>query len=202
MVALGQDAFPARRLVPFQADVSGVGAFGARSAAGIALYVGAAVGVARSPWGTPFGGAGFELVYQLTPDPYRVSYGAQLRAGYAWGAASESLDVPPNLLVYGRLTPFFSTTAITFANEASAERALNSFGLRAGLGVTVPAWTKLLLFGGVLPEVYGFAGETMRVLASLLLAPLAILNHAELTLEVLAARQPLWTFTFRLGSGF
>lgn len=193
---------PLRRFVPIQADLSGVGSFGARSAAGVALYVGAAVGSARPPWGTPFGGVGFEIVYQLTPDPYRISYGVQLRAGYAWSAPVESGDVHPDVMLYARVTPFYSTTALTFAGEVPADLALNSFGLRGGVGVTVPGWTKFLLFGGLLPQTGGFGGETLRVLASLLLAPFAIVNHAELTVEVLTTSTPIWTFTFRIGAGF
>lgn len=206
MVALAQAEpeapGPARRFMPLQADLSGVGAFGARSAAGVALYVGAAIGRARPPWGTPFGGLGFEVVYQLTPDPYRISYGLQLRAGYAWGAPAEGGDVHPDVMLYARVTPFYSTTALTLPNDVSADSALNSFGLRGGVGVTVPGWTRFLLFGGLLPQTGGFGGETLRVLGTILLAPFAIVNHAELTVEVLTAAPALWSFTFRVGAGF
>ncbi|GMU62952.1 MAG: hypothetical protein IT380_05180 [Myxococcales bacterium] len=204
--ALAQAPLAERRIMPLQTDLSFVAGLGQRNAAAFALYLGIAVGPLRPPWGTPFGGVGFEFAQQLGTVPYRASWGVQVRGGYAWSFAARDDDVLPDVLVFGRVTPFWGTdvgfgdvASPPSPNEPASRTSL--FGVRVGAGVTVPWWTKKLLFLRPFDEQRGFSGDTLNVLATLLLAPLALLNHLELVAE-LFAEAGYSTLTFRFGTGF
>ncbi|MEW5739542.1 MAG: hypothetical protein AB1938_11485 [Myxococcota bacterium] len=205
--ALSQAPLAERRIMPLQADLSLVAGLGARSAAAFAIYLGVATGPARPPWGTPFGGVGFEFVQQLGTVPYRASWGVQVRGGYAWSPSARDEDLLPDLLVFGRVTPFWGSD-VGFGDVAappdpapSPPSKTSVFGIRVGAGVTVPWWTRKLLFLRPFEERRGFGGETLNVLATLLLAPLALLNHVEVVAE-LFAQGDYSTITFRFGTGF
>jgi hypothetical protein len=205
--ALAQAPVAERRILPLQMDLSFVAGLGQRSAAALALYLGVATGPARPPWGTPFGGVGFEFSQQLGTVPYRASWGVQVRGGYAWSSAARDEDVLPDVLVFGRVTPFWGTDVGVgdaarppmLASDPAAKTSL--FGLRLGLGVTIPWWTRKLLFLRPFADQRGFGGETLTVLATLLLAPVALLNHVELLAELFAQGDSS-TLTLRFGTGF
>ena len=193
--------------MPFQMDLSVVAGLGDRSAAAVGLYLGVATGPARPPWGTPFGGLGLEFVQQLGTVPYRASWGVQVRGGYAWSSSAREDDLLPDLMVYGRLTPFWGTD-VGFGDLATPPSPrpeppphTSVFGLRAGVGVTAPWWTKTLLFLHPFDAEHGFRGETLNVLSTLVLAPLALLNHVELVAELFASGD-YTTLTLRFGTGF
>lgn len=205
--ALAQAPLAERRVMPFQMDLSVVAGLGERSAAAVGLYLGVATGPARPPWGTPFGGLGLEYVQQLGSVPYRASWGVQVRGGYAWSSNAREDDLLPDLLVFARLTPFWGTD-VGFGDVAMPPPPTNEpptrtsvFGLRAGIGVTAPWWTRKLLFMRPFDKERGFSGETLNVLSTLVLAPLALLNHVELVAEVFA-NGDYSTLTLRFGTGF
>lgn len=197
LVSGGQD----QRVLPFQADLCAVAGLGDRSAAGVALYVGAALGPARPPWGTPFGGVGFEFVQQLGRVPFRASYGVQLRGGYAWSGAGNRPALMPDVYLYVRLTPFVGTSAGVGDGQASPSGREGVFGFRAGLGVTSSWWTKTLLFQRPFGGERGFLGDFLNVFTTLVLIPVALLNHVELVAELVGLEGES-TLTLRLGSGF
>jgi hypothetical protein len=85
------------------------------------------------------------------------------------------------------------------ASDPAAKTSL--FGLRLGLGVTIPWWTRKLLFLRPFADQRGFGGETLTVLATLLFAPVALLNHVELLAELFAQGDSS-TLTLRFGTGF
>lgn len=196
-----------KRVLPFQVDLALVAGLAQRTAAGFALYVGLATGPARPPWGTPFGGVGFEFVQQLARVPFKASYGVQLRGGYAWSRDDDvRQELLPDLLVFARLTAFVGTNVGLGDGQASppAEPFGPSrpvFGLRLGVGATVPWVTKRLLFQRPFADQKGFYGETLNVLSTLVLVPVALFNHVELVAEVLGD-QAYSTITLRIGTGF
>jgi hypothetical protein len=193
-------------LFPFQADLSAVAGLGERSAAGLALYVGAAAGPWRAGGGSPFGGLGFEFVQAASYSPFHASYGVQLRGGYAW--SREGHDTPmADLLVFARVTPFVGTsTGVGDSQFASTgytgPHPDGIFGVRVGVGVTSAWWTELFLFhrpfGG---EERGFLGDALNVFTTLLLAPIGLLNHLELVGEIVELPGAS-TLTLRFGCGF
>lgn len=195
-----------QRVMPFQADLSAVAGLGERSAAGLALYVGAALGPVRPPWGTPFGGVGFEFVQQLGRVPFRASYGVQFRGGYAWGAAGNQAELMPDVYLYVRLTPFVGSS-VGFGDGQIAPGLQappgpdGVFGFRAGIGVTSPWWTKTFLFQRPFEGERGFFGEFLNVFTTLLLLPVALLNHVELVAELVGLAGES-TLTVRFGAGF
>lgn len=203
---LAQAPVAERRVMPLQTDVSLVAGLGARSAAAFALYLGVATGPARPPWGTPFGGVGLEFAQQLGTVPYRASWGVQVRGGYAWSSTANDDDLLPDVFLFARLTPFWGTD-VGFGDvsgpptpqDRPASRT-SLFGLRLGVGVTAPWWTKTLLFLRPFRDERGFAGETLNVLATLVLLPLALLNHVEVVAEVFA-NGDYSTLTLRFGAG-
>lgn len=195
-----------QRVMPFQADLSAVAGLGERSAAGLALYVGTAVGPARPPWGTPFGGIGFEFVQQLERVPFRASYGVQLRGGYAWSHEGNQPSLMPDVLVYVRLTPFVGSSVGFGDGQVGPGLQVPSgpdgvFGFRAGLGITSPWWTGTLLFHRPFENERGFFGEFLNVFTTLVLLPIALLNHVEVVAE-LVGRAGESTLTLRFGTGF
>ena len=206
--ALAQAPVAERRVLPFQMDLSFVAGLGERSAAAFALYLGLATGPSRPPWGTPFGGLGLEYVQQLGTVPYRASWGAQLRAGYAWSSGDDrDSSRLPDFMVFLRVTPFWGTAvgigdavaAPPSPDQPASETSI--FGLRAGVGFTAPWWTKTLLFLRPFSERHDFAGETLNVLATVVLIPIALLNHVEVVAELFPGGQ-YSTVTFRFGCGF
>jgi hypothetical protein len=74
-------------------------------------------------------------------------------------------------------------------------------GLRLGVGVTLPWWTKTLLFFRPFGDRRGFLGEGLNVVATLLLVPLALFNHIEVVGELVPLAGAS-TVTVRLGCGF
>ncbi|MBI3181833.1 MAG: hypothetical protein HYZ28_06785 [Myxococcales bacterium] len=195
-------------LVPVQADLSVVGHFDAEPTSAVALFVGYARGRANPPFWTPFGTVGFELTYSGRPEPYRMSMGAQLRGGLAWGEDRGQAEVLPDLLLFTRLTPFVASTG-GYGKLEDKEVPVNPpappqtfVGLRGGLGLTGLIWTRTFLSHGLYADERGFYGDTLRVLSTLLLLPLALMNHAELCAELLWARPLRTGLTFRVGAGF
>lgn len=75
------------------------------------------------------------------------------------------------------------------------------FGFRAGLGVTAPWWTGTFLFHRPFDTERGFFGDFLNVFTTLLLIPVALLNHVELVAE-LVGRAGESTITLRFGTGF
>jgi hypothetical protein len=205
--ALSQAPLAERRVLPFQLDLSLVAGLGQRSAAAFALYLGVATGPSRPPWGTPFGGLGLEYTQQLGTVPYRASWGVQLRGGYAWSSAAREEERLPDVTVFLRATPFFGSsvgigdTASPPMPSSDPPPRTSVWGFRVGVGVTAPWWTKTLLFLRPFDERKGFGGETLNVLATLVLAPIALLNHLELVAELFADGQ-YSTLTLRFGTGF
>lgn len=195
-----------QRVLPVQADLSAVAGLGERSAAGVALYVGVAAGPARPPWGTPFGGLGFEYVQQLGRVPFRASYGLQLRAGYAWSPEGNQPSLMPDVLVYVRLTPFVGSKVGFGDGQVGPGLQPESgpdgvFGFRAGIGLTSPWWTATFLFHRPFAGERGFLGDALNVFTTLLLIPVALLNHVELVAELVGLAGES-TFTVRFGTGF
>ncbi len=195
----------ARQLLPVQADLAVQGALTPESRAGAAVYVGGVLGLARPPWGSPFAGGGLEVVYSLSGDPYQLSYGLQFRAGYAWSSADQATDtgpreVLPDALVYLRVTPFLAGD-VSAQQRALTHRTILP-GVRVGLGLTAPWWSRLMMFSRPFATERGFAGETLKVLSALVFGPVALINHAELLLEVSPAQGPPVSALIRVGSGF
>lgn len=197
-----------KRVLPLQVDLGLVAGLANRAAAGFALYVGLATGPARPPWGTPFGGVGFEYVQQLGRVPFRASYGVQVRGGYAWSSDDELRDdLTPDVFVFGRVTPFVGTN-VGFGDgqlppdDSDAPGPTTAvFGVRLGVGATVPWVTRQLLFQRPFADQKGFLGETLNVLSTLVLIPVALFNHVELVAE-LFGDQAYSTVTLRVGTGF
>ncbi len=194
-----------RRVLPVQADLSVQGALTSGSRAGGALYFGTAFGPVKPPWGTPFFGAGLEVVYSTSGEPYSLSYGAQLRAGYAWSREAEDAqtrahEVMPDALVYARVTPFL--TGDVSAQERSMTARTVLPGVRLGVGITAPWWTRQLLFSRPFANERGFLGQTLQVLSGLVFGPVALLNHAELMVELSPVRSGAVSVLVRLGTGF
>ncbi|MBL8912567.1 MAG: hypothetical protein JNM17_17875 [Archangium sp.] len=195
-----------QRVLPVQADLSGVAGLGERSAAGFALYVGAAGGPARAS-GMPFGGIGFEFVHAVGFLPFRTSYGAQFRAGWAWAHDDKrGRELMPDVMVFLRVTPFVGSN-VGFGDGGLppgiqyAKGKDGVLGLRIGVAVTAPWWTSTLLFHRPFAAERGPFGELINVLSSLLLAPFALLNHVELVGELIDVPNAS-TITLRLGCGF
>lgn len=202
LLALGAD----QRVLPVQADLSGVAGLGERSAAGFALYVGAAAGPARTT-GMPFGGLGFEFVHAAGFIPFRTSYGVQLRAGYAWTRADKRpTELMPDVMVFVRVTPFIGSNSGFGDGQLPpglqyARGPDGVLGLRLGVGVTAPWWTSTLLFHRPFAAEGGPFGDFVNVLTSLLLAPFALLDHLELVGELIDLPGAS-TITLRVGCGF
>jgi hypothetical protein len=192
-----------QRVVPFQADLSGVAGLGEQSRAALALYAGTAIGPVRPPWGTPFGGIGFEFVQQLGRVPFRASYGVQLRGGYAWSHAGNQPTLMPDVFVYVRLTPFVGSNIGVGDGQivGPVSGPDGVFGFRAGIGVTSPWWTSTFLFHRPFEAERGFLGEFLNVFTTLLLIPVALLNHVELVAEFVRLAGES-TLTLRFGTGF
>jgi hypothetical protein len=181
-----------QRVLPVQADLSAVAGLGERSAAGVAVYVGAAAGLART-WGNPFAGLGFELVHAAGFTPFRASYGVQFRAGYAWTRK----DLRPKELMpdvgFGDLG---LPAGVIYPRGPDGVR-----GVRVGLGLTAPWWTGTLLFHRLFADEKGGLGQFLNVAVTLLLAPFSLMNHLEVVGELVGLKDAS-TVTVRLGCGF
>ncbi|MFT3706837.1 MAG: hypothetical protein QM817_04140 [Archangium sp.] len=204
--ALGNPPPEEQHVLPVQANLSGVAGLGERSAAGFALYVGAAGGPAR-PWGMPFGGLGFEFVHATGFTPFRTSYGAQFRAGWAWTREDKrARELMPDVMVFLRVTPFIGSN-VGFGDGQLPPGIVypkgpdGLLGVRIGIAVTAPWWTSTLLFHRPFAAEKGRFGELVNVLTTLLLAPFALLNHVELVGELIDLPGAS-TITLRLGCGF
>lgn len=205
-LALTLDPPADQRVLPVQADLSAVAGLGERSAAGVAVYVGAAAGLART-WGMPFAGLGFEFVHATGFTPFRASYGVQLRAGYTWTHAdARPRELMPDVMVYLRVTPFIgSNTGFGDGGLPAGvqyDRGPDGVpGVRVGLGLTAPWWTSKLLFHRPFADERGPLSQFLNVFTTLLLAPFALLNHVELVGE-LVTLPGASTLTVRFGCGF
>jgi len=195
-----------QRLLPVQADLTGIAGLGERSAAGVALYVGAAVGTARA-WGMPFGGMGFEFSQAVGFSPFRTSYGLQLRAGWAWTRDDpKPKELMPDVMVFLRVTPFIGSSsgfgdAQLPPGVQYARGPDGLFGLRIGVGLTSPWWTSTLLFHRPFGSEHTHVGDLVNVFTTLLLAPFALINHVEVVGELVGLTGAS-TLTVRLGCGF
>ena len=194
-------------IAPLQADLSvSFGSPDPRGPLAGALYVGAALGWVtngRSP--SFFSGAGLEIVYCTADDPYRMAVGAQLRAGLAWAQQRGFNTVAiPDLLVFLRLSLFGAgyVTRVTTPGGMMFSSSNNFFGVRAGLGLTA-LWLPRMFFEHFpLFDVDGPWGEVLKVLNTLLLFPLTLVNHGEVAFELALAPRALTTVVFRVGTGF
>ncbi len=195
-----------QRVLPVQADLSAVAGLGERSAAGVAVYVGAAAGLART-WGNPFAGLGFELVHAAGFTPFRASYGVQFRAGYAWTRKDlRPKELMPDVMVFLRVTPFIGSNTgfgdlglpagVIYPRGPDGVR-----GVRVGLGLTAPWWTGTLLFHRLFADEKGGLGQFLNVAVTLLLAPFSLMNHLEVVGELVGLKDAS-TVTVRLGCGF
>jgi len=206
-VALSQ-ASPshARPMLPVQGDLSLTAGLGERSAAGVAAYLGFASGSLRPGANAPFGGIGFEYSQASSGLPFRASGGVQLRAGWAWSGDRRAAHLHPDVFLYARVTPFVGgSTGLgdgTPYPRYGAPAVEPVIGVRVGVGLTAPWWTRTFLFQRPFEDERGFYGETLRVLSGVLLAPFALVNHGELVAEVLLNQPEASTLTLRVGTGF
>jgi hypothetical protein len=209
VLALPAAAQAQKQFVPVQADVTAVSSFGPEKTDTVALFIGVAYGRSEPPWGTPFGALGLELTYSATPHPYRLSLGTQLRYGFAWGADRGMPEVLPDFFWFVRVTPFFGASGgygelkeKEIATEAPSASEVYG-GARFGVGITSTLWSRAFLSEQPFAEERGAYGDTMRVLSTLLLLPIALFNHAELTFELVAGPSKVQgSLGFRVGAGF
>lgn len=199
---------PPRTLLPVQGDVAAVGMLGPGSAPALALYAGYTWGLAKPPWGVPYLSFGAEFVYGLGDTPYRTSLGLQLRGGYAWTSLGKDDELQEDLFLYARASLFFATIDgwggdRTVPRSAELPGTRTSFaGARVGVGLTSPFWSRVFLRHGLLKDHTGFWPETAKVLATIVLLPVALLNHAELVLEAADTGHTWVSLTVRVGAGF
>lgn len=192
-------------LTPLQADLSVSFGIADKNPLAGALYVGGALGWAHEHRPAFFAGLGFELTYTAFADPYRISLGGQLRLGVAWarrhGRQSTAL---PDLLLFVRLTGFGggNTGTTTNALGMTVMSSTTYFGVRAGLGLTSLWPARQFIEHDPLFDVDGLGGDVLRVLTTILLFPLALINHAEIAYELVLSPSPLNAVIFRVGAGF
>lgn len=193
-------------ITPIQGDLSASYAVGdRRNLLGGYLYVGGAAGWTDSESPCFFFGGGAELGYAAGEDPYRISLGAQLRAGIAFAKQRGFNTVAiPDLIVFARVTPFGAGYATRFTNPMgmTTTSSVTFFGVRAGIGMTALWGARMFLDNFPFFDAEGFAGEAARVLTALVLFPLALVNHAEVLFEYAAAPREVTAVVFRLGAGF
>ncbi len=190
---------------PVQGDLSAVGTFDEERGETLALFLGAAFGESAPELASRLFVLGLELTYSTPQRPYSLSVGLGPRFGFGWAGATKEERVLPDFHVYGRLTPFFAASALPGQTGAFPVGPPHG-GVRLGVGCTALGWSKAFLQWGqdAYARTRGFYGETMRVLSTVLLLPVALANHAELSFEVYGdGRSPLKAlFTFRVGAGF
>jgi hypothetical protein len=193
-------------ITPVQGDLSASFGIGdPRGPYSGALYLGGALGWTTGDGPDLFFGGGVELVYATSDDPYRISLGGQLRGGLAW-ARQRGYDrvAIPDLLVFLRLTAFGagSSTRVTNPMGVSTISSSTFFGFRAGVGVTALWPARTFIDNFPLVDVDGLAGEVLKVVTTLVLFPILLLNHAEVAFEYAFSPRPVTAVLLRVGTGF
>lgn len=193
-------------ITPVQGDLSA--SFGVGDPRGPfsgALYLGGALGWTTGDGPHLFFGGGVELVYTASDDPYRISLGGQLRGGLVW-ARQRGYDTVaiPDLLLFLRLTPFGggSSSRSTTPTGMVVTSSTTFFGIRAGVGVTALWPARAFIDNFPLFDVDGIAGEALKVITTLVVFPILLLNHAEVAFEYAMSPRPLTALLLRVGTGF
>lgn len=193
-------------ITPVQGDLSAsLGIGDPRGPFSGALYFGGALGWTRGDGPDFFFGAGVELVYATSDDPYRISLGGQLRCGLAWARQSGYQSVAiPELLLFLRVTPFGAGSSSRFTNPMGMVTTSSTtfFGVRAGIGVTALWPARMFIDNFPLFDVDGLAGEALKVITTLVLFPILLLNHAEVAFEYAMSPKPVTAVLLRVGTGF
>lgn len=172
------------------------------------LYIGAAF----EPWRSlrhdsgAFAGGGIEGTIDGAQGPYQWSLGIGPRFGHQWHVRGSPVAPLKDGYVYARLTPFLGMRSIAeegYLHDENRRLTQAGFGLRAGIGFTVPRWSHTVL------EMMGSSGagqglrfsDPREALACLAIGAAAVLlNHAELTWE--AYYEPGLPTTQRIGIRF
>lgn len=193
-------------ITPVQGDLSAsFGLIDPRGPFSGALYLGGALGFTSGDGPNVFFGGGVELVYTTGDDPYRISLGGQLRGGLVW-ARQRGYDrvAIPDLLLFVRVTPFGggSASRMTGPTGMVTTSSTTFFGVRAGFGVTALWPARTFIDNFPLVDVDGLAGEVLKVVTTLVLFPILLLNHAEVAFEYAFSAQPVTAVLLRVGTGF
>lgn len=192
-------------ITPVQGDLSVNFGIADRNPLAGAFFIGGALGWTNEGRPALFGALGVELTYTAFASPYRISLGAQVRVGLAWAKRrGYSTTAVPDLLVFLRLTPFGGGVSSSGTNAMGMLVTSTStyFGLRAGIGLTT-LWPARTYFDNFpFFDVGGFPGELLKVLTTIVLFPLVLLNHGEIAFEYVLSPAPLTAVVFRVGAGF
>ena len=193
-------------ITPVQGDLSASFGLGdGRGPYSGALYLGGALGWTTGDGPHLFFGAGVELVYTTSDDPYRISLGGQLRGGLAWARQRGYNTVAiPDLQLFVRVTPFGagSSSRTTTPTGMVTTSSSTFFGVRAGFGVTALWPARTFVDNFPLVDVDGLAGEALKVISTLVLFPILLLNHAEVAFEYAFSPKPVTAVLLRVGTGF
>jgi hypothetical protein len=190
---------------PVQGDLSAVGTFDEERGETLALFVGGVLGASTPEVASPLFALGLEVTYSTPRRPYMLSVGVGPRVGLGWARATQAERVLPDFHLYARLTPFLAASAPP-GQTGALPSGPTAAGVRLGIGCTALLWSKTFLEWAYAAygKTRGVYGETMRVLSTVLLLPVALANHAELTFELYGEGRggPKALFTFRVGAGF